>query len=80
MIAVQPNPELRRQQIEADLPYLHKERWNRITRDLRDQIEQAPPAERDAIEEQLRQHYTTRFHPETSRAALLAEAGITEGE
>ncbi|MGI4940830.1 MAG: hypothetical protein ACRYHQ_09755 [Janthinobacterium lividum] len=75
-----PNVELRRYQIEHDLDYLHRERWNRITAELSDRIEAATPDERLALSEQLDRHYADRFRPETSRAALLAEVGASEAD
>lgn len=78
MVTTHSNPELRRFQIENDLPHLHRERWNRITAELTDQIDAATGEERARLEQQLDQHYSNRFRSETSRDALLAEAGITE--
>lgn len=72
------DPELRRFQIEHDLPHLHRERWNRITAELTDQIEGATGAERDRLQSQLDRHYLDRFDSQTSRAALMAEAGLGE--
>lgn len=75
MTMAKPNPELRRRQIEHDLPHLHRERWNRIAAELGEQIEAAAGDERERLKQRLDEHYADRFHPETSRAALLAEAG-----
>lgn len=75
MMMAKPNPELRRRQIEHDLPHLHRERWNRIAAELGEQIEAAAGDEREQLKQRLDSHYADRFHPETSRAALLAEAG-----
>ena len=79
MVTTHSNPELRRFQIEHDLPHLHRERWNRITSELTDQIEAATGEDRTRLQQQLDHHYSNRFRSETSREALLAEAGITEG-
>lgn len=79
MVTTHSNPELRRFQIENDLPHLHRERWNRIEAELTEQIEAATGETRSQLERQLDQHYSNRFRSETSREALLAEAGITEG-
>ena len=76
MDARQQNPGLRLSQIKHDLPHLHKVRWARIADELAERIEQATGDERTAIERELDQHYTNRFRPESSRAALLAEVGI----
>lgn len=75
MTTANPNPELRRRQIEHDLPHLHRERWNRIMVELSEQIEAATGDDREQLKQRLDSHYADRFHPETSRAALLAEAG-----
>lgn len=71
----QTNADLRRSQIEHDLPHLHRERWNRIAAELADQIAGEIGEQRAAIERKLEQHYALRFRPESSRDALLAEAG-----
>lgn len=70
------NAVLRRSQIEHDLPHLHRERWYRIALELGERIKQAEGDERDGLQREIDRHYLTRFHPETSRAALLAEAGV----
>ena len=80
MEPMQRNPELRRSQIEHDLPHLHRERWNRITAELAEQIEAAAGDEREHLKQRLHQHYADRFHPETSRTALLAEAGADKAD
>lgn len=74
------NPELRRHQIEHDLPHLHRQRWSRIAGELVEQKEAATGDDRARIERELEQHFANRFKPESSRAALLAEAGISEGD
>lgn len=74
------NASLRLSQIEHDLPYLHRERWYRIALELAERIKQAEGDERDNLQREIDRHYLTRFHPETSRAALLAEAGIEIAE
>lgn len=74
------NPSLRRSQIEHDLPHLHRERWNRIATELGAQIVAAAGDEREQLKQRLDKHYADRFHPETSRAALLAEAGADKAD
>lgn len=80
MMTQKANAELRRRQIEHDLPHLHRERWNRIAAELGEQIEAAAGDEREHLKQRLDQHYADRFHPETSRAALLAEAGADRAD
>ncbi len=80
MTEPKPNAELRRFQIEHDLPQLHRERWNRIAAELSEQIEKATGDRRAELSQALDQHYANRFRPETSRPALLAEADIGEAD
>jgi hypothetical protein len=78
MVTTHSDPELRRFQIEHDLPHLHRERWNRIAAELSGQIEAATGDDRARLQHQLDRHYKDRFRSESSRQALLAEAGIVE--
>ncbi|WP_146173433.1 hypothetical protein [Sphingomonas faeni] len=78
MALTHSDPELRRFQIEHDLPHLHRERWNRIAAELTDQIEAATGDDRARLQHQFDRHYEDRFRSESSREALLAEAGIVE--
>ena len=78
MTSPKSNAELRRFQIEHDLPQLHRERWNRIAAELSDKMYAATGDRRAELTQALDRHYADRFRPETSRAALLAEAGVGE--
>lgn len=80
MATTHTDPELRRWQVDQDLPHLHRERWNRIATELSERIEAATGDDRAELQHQLDQHYGDRFRPESSRKALLAEAGVTEGD
>lgn len=60
--------------IEQHLPELHKERWNRVAADLAAALAAAPDGERAARQRLLDQHYANRHQPESSRAALTAQA------
>ena len=80
MTEPKPNAELRRFQIEHDLPQLHRERWNRIAAELSEQVYAATDDTRAELSQALDQHYANRFRPETSLPALLAEAGLGEGD
>jgi len=58
--------------VETDFAYLHKQRWNCVSDELRQRIEGAHGTERAEAERTLAEHRKTRFRPETSRAAILA--------
>lgn len=60
--------------IDAELGHLHKQRWNARATELHAETERAPNDRRELTEQALRDHYTVRFKPETSRAALLEQA------
>jgi hypothetical protein len=68
-----------RQIILSDLSYFHKQRWNRIHAELFHKINDAPDEEtRVKLKAEMDTHYKTRFYPETSREALLAEVDTRE--
>lgn len=70
---------LLRQTILGDLSYFHKQRWIRIHAELFHKIADAPDEETKARwEAEMDAHYKTRFYPETSREALLAEVDTRE--
>jgi HAD superfamily hydrolase (TIGR01549 family) len=66
--------ELLRSNIDANLNYLHSQRWTVQASLLRQILENAPDAEKVAAKRALVDHYDTRDMPETSRAALIHNA------
>ena len=68
-----PTPERWARYIDSDLPHLHRERWSRINAELKDRIDNAQGADRDALERELGAHRADRFNPQSSRAAILKE-------
>ncbi|RYZ82758.1 MAG: hypothetical protein EOP06_21160 [Proteobacteria bacterium] len=70
---------LLRQGILSDLSYHHKQRWIRLHAELFHKISDAPDEETKAkLEAEMDELYKTRFYPETSREALLAEIDTRE--
>lgn len=63
--------ELIRESIDANLPYLHSQRWAVEQGRLRGVIDKAPDAEKAAAKEALSKHYDTRGDVESSRAPLV---------
>jgi HAD superfamily hydrolase (TIGR01549 family) len=66
--------ELVRGSIDANLDYLHGQRWAIQAARLRRAIKDAPDGEKTAAKQALEDHYGTRDQPETSRAALIQSA------
>lgn len=66
--------ELVRESIDANLPYLHSQRWAVEAGRLRGEIEKAADAEKVAAKEALSKHYDTRDDPEKSRLPLVQAA------
>lgn len=62
--------------IDANLDYLHKERWAQRAAELREEEAQAEGDAKVRAHQALRDHYADRFKPETSRDALVAQARI----
>jgi HAD superfamily hydrolase (TIGR01549 family) len=66
--------ELVIESIDANLDYLHNQRWANEMGRLRQAVERAPDAERAAAKQAVEDHYGTRAQPENSRAALIQSA------
>ncbi len=66
--------ELVRESIDANLPYLHSQRWAVEAGRLRGAINKAPDGEKAAAERALQEHYDTRDNPESSRDPLVRDA------
>jgi hypothetical protein len=66
--------ELVRESIDANLPYLHSQRWAIEAGRLRGEIDKVSEADKAAAKEALSKHYDTRDNPETSRAPLVQSA------
>jgi len=63
--------------IDANLDYLHTQRWALQAAQLRQTLTKAPDTEKPAATRALDDHYDTRDQPETSRAALMRNAIAT---
>ncbi|KQM54184.1 hypothetical protein ASE69_19080 [Sphingomonas sp. Leaf208] len=71
--------ELFRSGIDANLDYLHGQRWALEAAQFRQALTDAPDAEKAAAKRVLDDHYDTRDQPEISRAALIHDAIATIG-
>ena len=60
--------------IDANLDYLHKERWGQRAAELHDAEDRASEAGKEQARQALSDHYADRFKPETSRDALAEQA------
>ena len=69
--------ELFRSGIDANLDYLHAQRWALAAVRLRQTLTNAPDAKKTAATRALNDHYNTRDQPEASRAALMRDAIAT---
>jgi hypothetical protein len=69
--------ELVRSGIDANLNYLHTQRWALQAARLRQAVMDAPEPERAAAKQALDDHYDTRDQTETSRVALMRNAITT---
>jgi hypothetical protein len=69
--------DLVRSGIDANLDYLHAQRWALQAAQLRKTLTKAPDTEKPAATRALDDHYDTRDQPETSRAALMRNAIAT---
>jgi len=69
--------ELFRSGIDANLDYLHTQRWALEAVRLRQTLTNAPDAKKTAATRALNDHYDTRDQPEASRAALMRDAIAT---
>jgi HAD superfamily hydrolase (TIGR01549 family) len=69
--------ELVRSSIDANLNYLHAQRWALQAARLRQTLTNAPEAEKAAAKRALDDHYDARGQPETSRAVLMHNAVAT---
>jgi HAD superfamily hydrolase (TIGR01493 family) len=69
--------ELFRSGIDANLNYLHNQRWAVRAGLLRQILTDAPEAEKAAAKRALDDHYDTRGQPEISRVALIHNAIAT---
>jgi hypothetical protein len=66
--------ELLRTGIDANLDYLHTQRWALQTAWLQQILADAPETEKAAAKRALDYHYDMRDQPEASRAALMRNA------
>ena len=66
--------DLVRESNDANLPYLHSQRWAVEAGRLRGEIDKMPEADKAAVKEALAKHYDTRDDPETSRVPLVQAA------
>lgn len=66
--------ELVIESIDANLDYLHNQRWANEMGRLRQVVERVPDAEKAAAKQAVKDHYDTRAQPESSRAALIQSA------
>jgi hypothetical protein len=62
--------------IDRHLSYLHKERWSHRYAELWDAIRATTGEGQELAKQAMRDHRETEFHPETSRAALIAQAKL----
>ncbi len=62
--------------IDRQLSHLHKERWAHQYAELLDAIRATTGEAQERAKEAMRDHKKTQFHPETSRAALIAQAKL----
>jgi hypothetical protein len=74
LVTKKTEADLVRESIDANLPYLHSQRWAVEAGRLRGEIEKLPDAEKAAAKEALSKHYDTRDDPESSRAPLVQAA------
>jgi len=70
-------PELFCSGIDANLDYLHSQRWALEAARFRQALTDAPDVEKAAAKRVLDDHYDTRDQPEISRAALIHHAIAT---
>lgn len=62
--------------IDRQLSYLHKERWAQRYAELLDAIRATTGEAHERAKQAMRDHKGTQFHPETSRAAIIAQAKL----
>ncbi|TCM01721.1 hypothetical protein [Sphingomonas sp. PP-CC-3G-468] len=62
--------------IDRQLSYLHKERWAHRYAELLDAIRVATGEAQERTKQAMQDHKETQFRPETSRAALIAQAKL----
>ncbi|RZL29241.1 MAG: hypothetical protein EOP64_01795 [Sphingomonas sp.] len=62
--------------IDQQLSYLHKEQWAHRYAELLDVICVATGEARERAKQTMEVHKKTQFRPETSRAALIAQAKL----
>lgn len=60
--------------IDANLPYLHSERWAREAAALRETVRTTDGPDKESAKQALREHYKTEHHPEASRDLLVRQA------
>ena len=60
--------------IDANLAYLHKERWALEAAQFRNVVRNTAGADKEHAQQALRDHYLTENHPETSRGPLVQQA------
>jgi hypothetical protein len=63
--------------IDRQLSYLHKERWAHRYAELLDAIRATTGEAQERAKQVMRDHKETQFYPETSRAALIAQAKLS---
>jgi|GEM_PF-425477 len=66
--------ELIIESIDANIDYLHNQRWANEMGQLRQAVERAPDAGKASAKQAVKNHYDTRAQPENSRAALIQSA------
>ena len=59
--------------IDRQLSYLHKERWTHRYAELLNAIRATTGEAQERAKQAMRNHKETQFHPETSRAVLIAQ-------
>jgi hypothetical protein len=62
--------------IDRQLSYLHKERWAHRYAELLDAIRATTGEAQERAKQAIRGHKKVQFRPETSRAALIAQAKL----
>lgn len=72
--AQKTDAELVHDMVDANLPYLHTQRWSLQAAQLRRDIHRAPDAEKEAAKLALSKHYDARDDMETSRIPLERSA------
>ena len=72
--ALKTDAELVHDMVDANLPYLHTQRWALQAARLRREVHRAPDAEKEAAKRALSKHYDARDDMETGRVPLEQHA------